>query len=234
MNTCVRRTWLGAGGGFTLIEVLVAVGLVGALAVGFLSFLDGASARRAAMEKESGRQRAVGALTEALETDVLTCVAQGPRGAPGIVGSVSGLTILARGSPAPGVASSRSESVGDLQRAEYRYEGGGVSLRRADAVSSSADRQAVLGRDIGLVRFRYLAGREWVSAFDSAQAGRLPAAIEVAVWFDVPLPPSQATGLSPSSESAPTWDAEAEADLPPADRVRVIAVPEAAEGEVRP
>jgi hypothetical protein len=88
----------------------------------------------------------------------------------------------------------------------------------------------VLGGPVGDVRFRYHDGRGWRDRYDSLSADRLPMAIEIAVWFDVPED-SEAGGDEPfasdeldleQADDAPEDDAR-EHRLP--DRLRVIIVP---------
>src|SRR5690606_32158965 len=75
----------------------------------------------------------------------------------------------------------------DLRSTEYRFDAtrGVVTAARASVLF--ADEQGG-GREVILegverVRFRYYDGQEWLTRFDSATAGRLPAAIEISVWF---------------------------------------------------
>lgn len=138
--------------------------------------------------------------------------------------------------------------MGDLQGAEYVFKGDRVSGTRWRGASREGD----LGDDtiiegVGLVRFRYFDQGQWVTRFDSAQAGRLPAAIEVSVWFVSPPDldtdtldesewsiPAEESGFGAALLSDEPTRVAAGADANemltgrPAnpDRVRVIAIPD--------
>ena len=87
------------------------------------------------------------------------------------------------------------------------------------------------------VRFRYHDGTSWTASYDSLRTGRLPAAVEVAVWYDPwpgdDAPAPDAAGREPFDDRfGDAFDERAfalESDLAPVDdpwpdRVRVIAI----------
>jgi hypothetical protein len=104
----------------------------------------------------------------------------------------------------------------------------------------------VLAADVGRVRFRFFDEGQWRDSFNSRAAGRLPRAIEIAVWLGpldadasdatrVPaLAPDAATdpdGAPPfgADDADPASDPDADDTPPrPADRLRVFAIPDAA------
>ncbi len=131
----------------------------------------------------------------------------------------------------------------DLQRTEYRFlEGQGLVARRTIVVApeSPAGDFAPLSEDLGRVRFRFLDGATWRDAFDSLETGRLPAAVEVAVWFEAPAVREPAPERAPDGpeflEQGPSLNplldraTEEEAGVPPPDRVRRIAILDPAPG----
>jgi len=67
----------------------------------------------------------------------------------------------------------------------------------------------VIAEGVGRFAPRFRVGDEWKSEFDSAAAGALPAAVELAVWY----------GIEP---------------IGPPDRTRIVAVPDAGRAEVTP
>lgn len=233
---------------FSLIEVLVAVALVAGLAMAMSGFIWGVRMRRDSIATDAARLQGIASLFAHIEADVLTCVA-GEAGQAGIQGGPDSLRLLTRGVGL--VWGGQGPDVGDMQGAEYMFKGDRVSGTRWRGASREGD----LGDDtiiegLGLVRFRFFDQGQWVTRFDSAQAGRLPAAIEISVWFVSP-PDLESDTLDESEDSIPTEEpgfgaalvsdepmrAAAGADANemltgrPAnpDRVRVIAIPDGPE-----
>lgn len=76
----------------------------------------------------------------------------------------------------------------DVQFSSYRFDRAeqtiwaarGLASQRAAASSEGES----LGGRIARIRFRYHDGQGWQSSFNSVQAGRLPRAVEIAVWYD--------------------------------------------------
>lgn len=100
-----------------------------------------------------------------------------------------------------------------LVATEVRTSGSTVMIGRAGAAT-------MLPGPVGAVAFRYFDGESWWDSFDSIERGRLPMLVEVSVWF----------GGVASAEGAEGEDAAAIAvELPPADRVRRISIPDSAE-----
>lgn len=96
---------------------------------------------------------------------------------------------------------------------------------------------APLGGSIAKVRFRYHDGEAWRDDFDSLALNRLPVAVEVAVWFELPdelresaePPADEQASLDGAIAPRADFGAPDEESLPPPDRVRVIAIPGSAE-----
>ncbi len=232
--------------GFTLLEVLIATGLILALFGSMFTFLfDLLSARERALD-HAAKQLAATTLIERVEADLMSClVGDDVRGA-GIEGNSTHLKILTR-SVAGSLARRGGNDpavFGDLQSAEYRFDdpSGHIEIARGpnpDPTETAGTFTAV-GGPVFLVRFRYHDGSGWRESFDSLAADRLPVAVEVAVWFDpwpgVRRPPD--LGDSAQRPERLTFDADdafderafaRDSDLelfdePMPDRIRVIAV----------
>lgn len=265
-----------AARGFTLVETLIAIGLVMVLLGSALSFWASVSA---GVERLSGRMEthhAVRLFLERLEPEI-TCSLVGYASlGGGVKGDTTSLRLLVRGVDLSGVvgddAAGPAAVQSDLQDVSYRFDGGTagfgtlrvsratrggrsplaggmVSAGEEEADGTATDEggeagtmssgvpgvtDGVIAEAVGLVRFRYHDGTAWVDSFDSWERGRLPAAIEVSVWFK-PLPASRSDGAretnegfgldneaDESSAGELLTDPDAERELPPADLVRVF------------
>ncbi|MHC4948893.1 MAG: type II secretion system protein GspJ [Planctomycetota bacterium] len=232
--------------GFTLLEVLVATALVltlgGAMFVFFFNLLD----TRARVLERVARQQAADTLIDRAEADLATCLAGDRTRGAGVAGDATSLRLLTRRiTPAP---SAPDAGLADLHRVEYRFDRGAhrVEARRTDPGGSASGAFAPVGGVVDRVRFRYLDDGAWRPSFDSLARGRLPEAVEIAVWFE---PPADAPLLDevddPSDEPAldaadlddlaadfddlaglDELDGLAPADERPPDRRRVILVPD--------
>jgi len=83
-------------------------------------------------------------------------------------------------------------ALGDLQGREIEFRPGGAGMwgegggsRFDGQVGGESD--LIVSR-VRRLRFRYHGGRSWRSSFDTLGEGRLPAAVEVAIWFDTRSP----------------------------------------------
>lgn len=188
---------------FSLIEVLVSIALMLALAGSLYGFLRDMLVTRARAIEEAGRHRAAITLMDHLEADLQsTLVGAGDVG-PGIVGSATQIRILTRGVATSVAARHPADDravFGDLQWAEYRWAsatagpgfGGNNALglleaRRGAAASGIAfgdEPFVALGGPVARLRFRYHDGHRWRSSFNSLTSNALPSAIEVAIWFN--------------------------------------------------
>ena len=167
---------------FTILEVMLAVGLLVLLTGGMYAFLWDLLSRREAVATEAARDQAAATLFERLETDLTGAVA-GDEKQPGVVGTQSGITIRGRGVAMPLRAGERDSAMSDVQGTQVSFEGGVLRGRRWVGGGEPSGEFDEISADVQRVRFRYSDGREWRSSFSSATAGTLPVAVEVAVWF---------------------------------------------------
>lgn len=241
--------------GFTLIEVLIAIALVGVLLSAMFGFLFDMFQSRAKALEHVRQQQAATAIINRLEEELLTCIAGGEAVGGGVRGDNSNFRVLFRG-VAAGLSSQGLEQVdvlGDLQLAEYRFDPDTLRvLGRRGSVRDRIVNTSAFSPLEGIVhklRFRYHDGTNWQDSFDSLAAQRLPLAIEVAVWLR-PLPGQSIAEESAESEPVDgategefggNFDDEASSlqsaaafeQLPWPDRLRIIAIPDADDGSPR-
>lgn len=170
---------------FTLIEVLLALGILLALTGSVYAFVDSIMTQRDRVTQAASDQQIAGAIIERIETDVLATLAGSDGIGAGIVGTNATLTLLTRGVTPPLQGSAVGVPLGDLQLSRFEFDpiSGELHAARRDALDEQAQtRMELLTNRLERVRFRYYKGRSWVSSFDSRTSG-LPAAIEVALWF---------------------------------------------------
>jgi type II secretory pathway pseudopilin PulG len=230
---------------FTLVEVLLAIALMLALMGAMFGFAHAMMHARQRINEGTARHRAATALIERLEADLATCIAGDQALGAGVVGDESSLRVLTRGVSAHLAESDPDAAFFDLQRAEYRFDAarGRIELRRglaavgADAGDAGGPFHS-LGGAMSRVRFRYHDGGAWRGSFDSLASDRLPAAVEVAVWFDGGADavaggaeeleePDRLTFDAGAGFDEEEWAMRADRDFrreSPPDRVRVIAI----------
>ncbi len=238
--------------GFTLLEVLIVIGLVMALLGSMFTFMfDLLSSRDRALQY-SAKQLAATTLIERVEADLMTCVVGDADSGSGVEGDTQRLRILTRS-----VAASLAERgvgdpavFGDLQLTEYRFDESRrqiMASRRFMQTNTTTDRASdfPVGGSVFKVRFRFHDGRSWRDTFDSRSYGRLPLAVEIAVWFE-PWPGEEPDPIPEEDEpdrltfdAIDTFDERAfaeQSDLefyrePRPDRIRVIVIPDASTGD---
>lgn len=244
--------------GFTLIEVMLCLGLITVLIASMTAFLfEIADSRRTIMHAARDLEAAE-TVIERLEHDLLTGLAGGPGMGAGIRGSSTSLTVLTRGIDLPIGA---SIDPGDLQGSEFSFQLAGNSTRltatRLTSVTTGAASGAAetISDRFERVRFRYFDGKTWRNDFDSLKEQKLPVAIEVSIWItsigneraparEMPVVAvaTSAAGSSATAgdESAATEDAAARPTASrsnsvfvwgPPNRRRVIIVPDGPEAD---
>ncbi len=225
--------------GLTLVEVLISIGLVGALLASMFGFFFNMLASRRRALDDAARQLAASLLIERLETGLASCIVGDSESGPGVEGDATRIRVQGR-SVAAWLAENGlqdPEVLGDLQAAEYRFQAGLIEARRVSPEKSDVAFSA-LG-PAGKMRLRYHDGKQWRDEFNSVEAGSLPVAVEVAVWLyalpgEEPAAREESTRLTFDDtkgvdELQVTWASDPESsDEPMPDRIRVILVPDAA------
>jgi type II secretory pathway pseudopilin PulG len=226
----------------TLVEVLISIGLVGALLGSMFGFFFNMLASRRRALDGAARQLAASLLIERLESGLASCIVGDDKSGAGVEGDATRIQVHSR-SVAAYLAEKglqAPEVLGDLQAAEYRFQAGLIEARRVSPSDKSAS-----GGDFsplgpaGKVRFRYHDGNQWRDSFNSIEAASLPVAVEVAVWLyalpgEEPVEQPESTRLTFDDTKGvdrqqATWESELEtSDEPLPDRIRVILVPDAA------
>ncbi len=239
--------------GFTLMETLVALGLLLVLVGLVFAFGMNLTASRDRLNAHMRRSQAVRVFLDRLEQDLRTSVARDAGQGAGIVGDGSSIEVLSRSVGAMGQSQDLATALSDLQRCAFRWEDGSRLLQGSRSAASADPAWATIADDLGYVQWRYHDGSGWVSQFDSGASGRLPVAVEVAVWFVAPPhdPQEPAAEEQPMEEDDPlagmfsaprpavpdSTDVPVEImeeehrDWPPPDRVRLIIIPDAPEFE---
>jgi type II secretory pathway pseudopilin PulG len=205
--------------GFTLLEIVLSLGIVAALAGGLMGFFWELLDRRTQIETAAERRQGAGALIEHIEAG-LACGLSGDDGSgAGIQGTTERLVLLSRGVWM--ALQQEAGAAGDLQGSEYTFDrgSGAIRVRRWSGAHADAAEAETLCDGVELLRFRYYDGSQWSGAFDSLQKKGLPVAIEVAVWFGEPQPlePTGTVNDPRKVHALPTRDP---------DRVRLVIVPD--------
>lgn len=262
--------------GFTLMEVLISIALLLVLSSVIFAFLRDVLASRDRVIEITAKQRLTSAIIERIEQQAIFSLVGDETFGSGIIGDETSLTILSRGVAAHETAHADSwpYAFHDLIRTEYRFDENSHAVQvrqevpKLNAGTENSARTAGRMHDedqntepeyetfdtrLYMVRFRYHDGSVWRGQYDARDAGRLPTAIEIAVWFD-PWPGSEwndedsdpfATFGNEDELERLTFDMEgvfdemdyatrADRDFrpdPPPDRIRVIAIPDAEEDE---
>lgn len=201
---------------FTLMEVILAIGILVALSGGLFGFMWNTLSRRDELVAGAARAQAAGAMLDRLEADIAGTIAGVEGLGAGVSGTPTSVRLLTRGVTIPVGEAERPTALRDLQGAEYQFHAASrvVRARRWDATGSVGEFEPACP-GVGRVRLRYYDGRRWRSSFDSLSAKALPVAIEVALWFGEAAPPMPESG-----------DVAEPAPEPEPDRVRVIIVPD--------
>jgi prepilin-type N-terminal cleavage/methylation domain-containing protein len=222
--------------GFTLLEVLLALGLIAMLAGGVMGFLLTLLNRRDGMNQRLVDAQSGAALLDRIESDILCGLAGDGGSGAGISGTTTSLHVLTRGVALPvEPGMSGASKAGDRQGSEYVFDAASGVLRARRWMSgegTAAGEFEVVSGHLEAVRLSYFDGETWRGSFDSAAADGLPVAVEVAIWFGVPRPPEDGPVASPESgDTTEAADASvaAKPSAPPRrepDRIRVIVVPD--------
>jgi len=236
--------------GFSLFEVLVAIAILVTLLSSIFGVLFELGDVRRRVVARSAQLEDSTQLIEWIERAVLTCVLEGPAGDAGFSGDATSMRIIARECLAD-VEDADGWAIG-AHRLSVSFEptGGTIMMGQSPAVGLSSSDDASSGLPstgvFGDIRFRYHDGEAWRESFDSVRAGRLPRAVEVAIWFDPwrtrpedvlfggesleDIMPERSTfdATGGFDERAFAFESDAAIDEPPVpDRLRVLVVPDA-------
>ncbi|MBL9147971.1 MAG: prepilin-type N-terminal cleavage/methylation domain-containing protein [Phycisphaerae bacterium] len=238
----MTRTRARGPRGFTLLELLVSIGLVALLVAAMAAFLNDALRIRARIGDSIERGVSADAAIDEIERALQTCVVDDGALGVGVRGSATQLDILHAGIAAWRLGSEDPErAFAPLERLTVSFDEGGRRLLLARGNGPLSP----LPGEIGRVRFRYHDGTRWSNSFDSGNAERLPLAVEVSIWFRVAE--DRTAAAAPEVAAADAGDAETDtgADTataddalaeeddergPAPDRRRVIAIPDALVG----
>jgi hypothetical protein len=214
---------------FTLMEAIVAVGMIMLLAGALALFVNDLGSTRAHVTRGTDRTRSAEAIFGAIESALQTAVVDGGSRGAGVSGTSTQLRVLSSRTDATGADAEQiaRAAFAPLVATQMQQHGSGVSIGRGGVAT-------LLPADIGAVQVRYFDGNAWSDSFDSLALGRLPTMVEVAIWFGATendgatatATDDTADGVDGTHERRETH-AEALTERPPPDRVRRIAVPDA-------
>jgi prepilin-type N-terminal cleavage/methylation domain-containing protein len=162
--------------GFTLIEVLVALVLISAVVVAAFSFFWSLGAARDRLGAASGRSLACASLHSLLSEALQSSEVGG--GGASFSGDARTLTIPCR-VVRVGQVQGRAPFVRLLR---LTFNAGSRQL----LASWDGGPQAPIISDVGAVAFKAYDGRQWTEEFNAQSLGRLPAAIELSLWWQAP------------------------------------------------
>ena len=192
---------------FTLLEALIAVGMMVLLLGALAMFVEDLSRTRQFVARTAAETRSADALFGALEAALQTAVVDGGNRGAGVTGTDRSIRVLSSRTDAG------SGSVAELARAAFSpLSATQVDQNGANITIGRGGVSSTLPATVRAMRVRYWYDGGWGDSFDSLNAGTLPAVVEVGLWF----------GATQAGE---------EEELGAPDRVRAIAVPDAAGNE---
>ena len=192
---------------FTLLEALIAVGMMVLLLGALAMFVEDLSRTRQFVARTAAETRSADALFGALEAALQTAVVDGGNRGAGVTGTDRSIRVLSSRTDAG------SGSVAELARAAFSpLSATQVDQNGANITIGRGGVSSTLPATVRAMRVRYWYDGGWGDSFDSLNAGTLPAVVEVGLWF----------GATQAGD---------EEELGAPDRVRAIAVPDAAGAE---
>lgn len=208
---------------FTLIEVIIALSVIGVISIGLAAFVRDMRIQQRTMVRASGQLEGGSAVMDLLERGLATCVADGGAAGAGVAGTPDSLRLLFRE-----VGTAQGSAMSDLAEINIRFVSGAssISLSSANPGTPAQPATEVICEQVEDLRLRYHDGREWKQAFDSVVQQRLPVAVEVAIWFagdkkTSPVVVDEGEGLgAPPEEETPVIRRQP-------DRLRIISVHDA-------
>jgi prepilin-type N-terminal cleavage/methylation domain-containing protein len=231
--------------GFTLLEVLIAVGITGVLVSSLGLFVSQIAATRKFVHTRAQRDAEITTVFDALEDALATSVARAHDGGPGISGDLLSIEVSFDGTTVQRAMGGSPERVllpAGRVTISFDSSSGLFSIER-DGKSSSTFEGAIFA-----ARFRYFDGQLWHDAWDSVAMDGLPVAVECATWFkpwpDDELPewfPDEFTSIEAKEDSLEDEEAfnsfgtlrelDEREDLPAPSRRRLMVVPDAEQAD---
>ncbi|MDG2053897.1 MAG: prepilin-type N-terminal cleavage/methylation domain-containing protein [Phycisphaerales bacterium] len=212
---------------FTLIEVLLALALGMVLSVAILGFFRDLILHRTQINERLDQERAAQALIENLSLE-LTCAIVGiEQIGSGLIGDEQNIAVMSRSVSVEQLVPGQ-DMLGDLTELKFHFDPteskleGGRRLVEVGVQSDSTGYLNTISNKLGWVRFRYLDKGRWRSSYDSAQQQRLPAAVEVAIWYVTPRAMEDQVSDSPADFLEEPLIEESDPD-----RIRIISIPDA-------
>lgn len=166
--------------GFTLVEMLVALGIFAILAVAGVGVLRSSVDVQGSVETRLNAMSGIARLNALLSNDLGQAVdrpSRGPGGErPAFVGRESGMEFVSAGR-----ANLDGASRSELQRVEWRSANGALQRTGFAAVDGTDQGLASsMAGDLRRAAFRYrMIDGSWSSSFSSTQQQRLPTAVEL-------------------------------------------------------
>ena len=167
-----------SGRGFTLLEVLLALGIIILLLATMTRVFDDLVEARTRVRRSMLRTEGIAAALELLTRSADSAVATGLDGEAGVTGDSvsiriarSGVATTRLGDPTTGIS-----PVQDRHAVELAFRDGEIVVRDEDDGVSET-----LVTGLFAIRLRYHDGRDWADSWDSDASG-LPVAIECAIW----------------------------------------------------
>ncbi|MEM1185617.1 MAG: hypothetical protein AAGI53_11545 [Planctomycetota bacterium] len=229
---------------FSLLEVLLALGLIVALSASIYTFLFELLDRRSRVLEETSAAGASSVLFDHLQSAlagaVVSAVDESGKPMPGLSGSSTEITVRSRA--VIGVDADNASPRGDVRVSQIRFdaESGTLSASAWGGFGSREGSDPIL-ENLRDVRLRYHDGDRWSDSFNSVSAGQLPMLVELRLWAGRPPDPEadieEADVGSPEDlfadgpRAGVASDAALleEPDLGPPSRQRVFIIPSAGE-----
>lgn len=168
---------------FTLMELLVALVLIGAIVTAAFSFFWSLAAARDRLGAASARSLECASLHSLLLEALGSSEVGGGTSGASFSGDARTLTIPCR---VVRVGQTRGHAP-FVRLLRLRFDTGS----RAIMASWDGGTAAPIVTEVGAVAFRAFDGRQWSEEFNAATQGRLPAAIELSLWWQTPAAASE-------------------------------------------
>ncbi|MBA2467016.1 MAG: type II secretion system minor pseudopilin GspJ [Sphingomonas sp.] len=187
-----------AEGGFTLVEMLVALTIFALLAAASVGILRASVDTQSAVDRRLAEVSAVGRLHALLASDLGQAVLRPTRGPggerPAFIGEPRGMQLVRAGWSNPD-----GEARPNLQRVEWRLDPAGLARVGHRQLDGEGDGQpAILARSLDQVAFRYRnSAGDWAAVWQSTLEEPLPSAVELSLQASGQAPLLMVVALPP-------------------------------------